>query len=40
LAFFLVASPLPSVDNHTGIGHAYGIQRRTAATLVSTWQQA
>jgi len=24
----------------TGIGHAYGIQRRTAATLVSTWQYA
>lgn len=24
----------------TGIGHAYGIQRRTAATLVTTWQYA
>jgi hypothetical protein len=24
----------------TGIGHACGIQRRTAATLVSTWQYA
>lgn len=24
----------------TGIGHAYGIQRRSAATLVSTWQYA
>jgi YD repeat-containing protein len=40
LAFFLAASPLPSVDNYTSIGHACGIQRRTAATLVSTWQYA
>lgn len=35
-----MASPLPSVDNYIGIGHAYGIQRRSVATLVSTWQYA